>query len=86
MIILVVMSIMWSMLIVAGLINMDNMEFLKRAERYAEARGDSYFFKQYYTSYREWYNVEDSVWSALSWLYDEDSADLLKYQYWGPAL
>jgi hypothetical protein len=65
---------------------MNSMEFLKRAERYAEARGDQYFFKQYYTTYREWYNVEDSVWCALSWLYDEDSAELLKYQYWGPAL
>jgi len=65
---------------------MNSMEFLKRAERYAEARGDQNWFKERYTAYREWYNVEDSVWCALSWLYDEDSADLLKYQYWGPAL
>jgi hypothetical protein len=65
---------------------MDKLEFLKRAERYAEARGDSAWFKERYTAYREWYNVEDSVWCALSWLYDETSADLLKYQYWGPVL
>jgi len=35
---------------------------------------------------REYYNVEYSVWCALTWLYDEDTAKLLKYQYWGPAL
>ena len=57
------------------------MEFLLRAERYAEARGDGGLFKHYYSSYREWYNVEDSVWCALTWLYDEDVAKLLKYQY-----
>lgn len=65
---------------------MDKLEFLKRAERYAEARGDQNWFKEVYTRYREWYNVEDSVWCALTWLYNEDSANLLKYQYWGPAL
>lgn len=63
-----------------------SVEFLKRAERYTEARGDENLFIKIYTTYREWYNVEDSVWCALSWLYDEDSADLLKYQYWGPSI
>ena len=62
------------------------MDFLIRAERYAEARGDQNFFKHWYTRYREYYNVEDSVWCALTWLYDEDVAKLLKYQYWGPTL
>ena len=62
------------------------MDFLKTAERYAEARGDENFFKHWYTRYREYYNVEDSVWHTLTWLYDEDTAKLLKYQYWGPAL
>lgn len=56
------------------------MEYLKRAERYAEARGDTAFFNQWYTKYREVYNVEDSVWGTLMWLYDEEVADLLKYQ------
>ena len=65
---------------------MNNMEFLKRAERYAEARGDKMYFKNLYTGFREYNNVEDSVWKSLTYLYDEDSADLLKYQYWGPAL
>jgi hypothetical protein len=74
------------MLIPAGLTNMDSMEFLKRAERYAEARGDKMYFKNLYTGFREYNNVEDSVWKSLTYLYDEDSADLLKYQYWGPAL
>ena len=65
---------------------MDKLEFLKRAEKYAEARGDELFFKEYYTKYREFYNVSDSVWCALTWLYDEDVAKLLKYQYYGPTL
>ena len=56
------------------------MEFLERAEKYAWVRGDEYSFKQCYTRYREWYNVEDSVWCALTWLYDEHVAKLLKYQ------
>mgnify|MGYP006289904321 FL=1 len=62
------------------------MDFLIRAEKYANARGDDYWFKHHYTKYREWYNVEDSVWCALTWLYDEDTAKLLKYQYSGPVL
>ena len=56
------------------------MDFLIRAEKYAQARGDENFFKHYYTKYREWYNVEDSVWCALTWMYDEHVAKLLKYQ------
>lgn len=56
------------------------MEFLTRAEKYVLARGDENSFKHYYTRCREWYNVEDSVWSALTWLYGEDVANLLKYQ------
>lgn len=56
------------------------MEFLKRAERYAETQGDTEFFKQWYTRYREVYNVEDSVWGTLIWLYDEELAKSLKYQ------
>ena len=65
---------------------MDKLGFLNRAEKYAEARGDENYFKHWYTRYREWYGVEDSVWCALTWLYDEDTAKLLKYQYWGPTL
>jgi hypothetical protein len=62
------------------------MDFLKRAQDYAAKRGDENWFAERYTQYREWYNVQDSVWCALTWLYDEDTAKLLKYQYWGPAL
>jgi len=56
------------------------MEFLERAEKYAAARGDTEFFNHWYTKYREWYNVNDSVWCALTWLYDEDVARVLKNQ------
>jgi hypothetical protein len=54
------------------------LEYLKRAERYAEARGDENYFKHYYTLYRTQYSVENSVWSTLAWLYDDSVADLLK--------
>lgn len=62
------------------------MDFLIRAERYAEARGDEYWFKNLYTSYREYNNVADSVWKTLSYLYSNETADLLEFQYWGPEL
>lgn len=65
---------------------MNKLEFLKRAEAYTEKRNDDYFFKEYYTKYREYHNVEDSVWLALRRLYDEEVANLLQYQYWGPSL
>ena len=49
------------------------MAYLKRAEDYCAARGDSEWFKRFYGSYRKFYNVTDSVFCALSWLYDEIS-------------
>lgn len=65
---------------------MNPMDFLIRAEKYTEARGDEFWFKNLYTSYREYNNVADSVWKTLAYLYSEETADLLEYQYWGPAL
>ena len=56
------------------------MEFLKRAERYAEARGDEFWFKNLYTGFREYNGVTDSVWKALSYLYGDYTADLLEFQ------
>lgn len=65
---------------------LDKIGFLNRAEAYAESRGDAERFKTHYTRFRECHNIEVSVWSALTWLYDKDTAKLLKYQYWGPTL
>jgi hypothetical protein len=56
------------------------MDFLKRAERYAEARGDELWFKNIYTGYRQCNGVTDSVWKTLSYLYSNETADLLEYQ------
>jgi hypothetical protein len=56
------------------------MEFLKRAERYAEARGDDDYFREVYTILRESNSVEESVWKALQYLYDGYVADLLELQ------
>jgi hypothetical protein len=65
---------------------MCNMDFLKRAQDYAAARGDENWFSNLYTGFREYNGVSDSVWKTLSYLYDNDTANLLQYQYWGPAL
>ena len=59
----------------------NNMDYLLRAENYAVERGDEDWFKMYYTDYRKYYNVQDSIYRTLAWLYDEDTAKLLKYQY-----
>jgi hypothetical protein len=56
------------------------MEYLKRAERYAEARGDDNNFREVYTILRESNSVEESVWKALQYLYDGYVADMLEFQ------
>jgi len=53
------------------------MEYLRRAERYAEARGDENYFREVYTILRETNSVEDSIWQALRYLYDGYVADML---------
>ena len=60
---------------------MKKLDYLIRAEKYAKARGDEYWFKQYYTKYRQDNNVTDSVWKTLSYLYSDETADLLEFQY-----
>lgn len=56
------------------------MDFLIKAERYSEDRGDEIWFNHFYSKYREYNNVEDSVWKTLSYLYSDSVADLLLYQ------
>ena len=56
------------------------MDFLKRAEKYAEARGDEMWFKYTYTFFRQTHGVTDSVWKTLSYLYSDETADLLEFQ------
>lgn len=58
----------------------NGMEFLKRAERYAEARGDELCFKNLYQGFRAFNGVTDSVWKTLSYLYGNTVADLLEFQ------
>ncbi len=57
------------------------MEFLKRAELYAEVRGDEHWFKNLYNGFRQYNTVSDSVWKTLSYLYNNETADLLEFQY-----
>lgn len=56
------------------------MEFLRRAEQYAEARGDDVFFKWVYANHRAYNNVTLSVWKTLSYLYGNYVADLVEFQ------
>jgi len=56
------------------------MEFLQRAERYAEARGDEIYFRNLYNGFRQYNGVTDSVWKTLSYLYSNQVADLLEFQ------
>ena len=59
----------------------DKMAYLKRAQDYCAARDDDNWFNHVYANYREYYNVVDSIFYTLSWLYDEEVAKLLKFQY-----
>ena len=54
------------------------MEYLKQAEKYCEARGDEYWFKNLYTNFRQYNGVHDSVWETLSYLYGNSTADMLQ--------
>jgi hypothetical protein len=56
------------------------MKYLKRAEIYCEARGDELWFKNLYTGFRQYNTVSDSVWKTLSYLYGNETADLLESQ------
>jgi hypothetical protein len=56
------------------------MDFLKRAQAYAEARGDEHWFANLYTGFRQYNDVSDSVWKTLSYLYSNETADLLLLQ------
>lgn len=58
---------------------MDAIQFLKRAQDYAHARGDDNWFSQIYTLNRESFGVRDSVRFTLAWLYSDQAADLLEY-------
>lgn len=57
------------------------MEFLKRAEQYAEARGDLSQFKALYNGFRKFNGVTDSVWKTLSYLYGSRTATKLECHF-----
>lgn len=49
------------------------MDFLKRAEDYAFARGDDYWFNHIYSLCRQEMTVAESVREALMYLYKDDA-------------
>lgn len=55
-----------------------DMDFLKRAQAYAEAKGDNDWFCEWYSTFRQEYNVRTSVWNTLVYLYDQNVADQLE--------
>lgn len=56
------------------------MDFLNRAEKYAEARDDVKFFKYVYKGFRSYQGVREAVKSTLTLMYGPLVADLLDYQ------
>ena len=56
------------------------MDYLIRAERYCEARGDEFYFKNLYNGFRQYNSVTESVWKTLSYLYSNEVADLVEFQ------
>lgn len=54
------------------------MDFLTRAEDYAESNGDGIWFRDWYSTFRKEYSVRVSVWNTLAYLYDCDLADRLE--------
>jgi len=54
------------------------MDYLRRAELYAWEQGDEFYFKNLYSQLRDFNDVEDSVWKALSYLYSNKVADQLE--------
>ena len=56
------------------------MKFLQLAEIYAQAREDEFYFKKFYTDFREFNGVTESVWRTLSYLYGNSVANQLKKQ------
>ena len=54
------------------------MDFLTRAELFAEDRGDGERFLRYYEYYRQKHGVRYSVRLALAWMYGDDVAEKLR--------
>jgi len=54
------------------------MEYLNKAEAFAESRGDLEEFRELYIELREHNSVDYSVWRALSYLYGAYQADLFE--------
>lgn len=50
------------------------MNYLKLAQVYVDERNDTDWFSLHYTNAREWFNVQDSVYKVLTFLYDESVA------------
>lgn len=51
------------------------MDYLIRAEDYAAERGDVTRFKNIYACFRLYYNIRESVWKTLNYLYSSSVAD-----------
>lgn len=51
------------------------MDYLIRAEDYAAERGDVIRFKNIYACFRLYYNIRESVWKTLNYLYSSSVAD-----------
>lgn len=55
-------------------------DFLRRAERYSESKGDEILFREVYSKFRERFNITESTWRALEHLYSDVVADDIEDQ------
>jgi len=53
------------------------VNYLKLAQVYVDERNDTDWFSLHYTNAREWFNVQDSVYKVLTFLYNENVAKKL---------
>ena len=56
------------------------MEYLDKIVTSGMGLGDEYWFKEYFTKFRQDNGVNEAVWKTLNYLYDSHTADLLEFQ------
>ena len=62
---------------------MQTFDFLAKAQKFCEDKGDDDWFSHHFTRYREVYSIKDSVWYTLAYLYSDEDADQFFDKYWG---
>lgn len=56
------------------------IDFLIRAEKYADSTGDLGEFSSRYAYYRQNHSIKESTWKSLDYLYGQDVANRIEQQ------